>query len=78
MKEVDRSHDNDTEEFYSVNFKNYKVNGPVVTVPNDLAEAIEHSWPKYEERKVPADSGSSEPIVIPDPVEYDHAEDMEV
>lgn len=75
MKEVDRSHDNDTEEFYSVNFKNYKVNGPVVTVPNDLAEAIEHSWPKYEERKVPdeSDGGSSAPAV-----EYDHAEDMEV
>lgn len=56
MKEIDRSHDHDTEEFYSVNFKNYKVNGEVVTVPDELGEAIEHSWPKYEERPQSSDA----------------------
>lgn len=65
-KEIDRSHDHDTEEFYSVNFKNYKVNGDVVTVPDELGEAIEHSWPVYAERKVP------EEIV------YEDAENLEV
>lgn len=53
MKEIDRSHDSDTEEFYSVNFKNYTVNGPVVTVPDELGEAIQHSWPEYKKRTVP-------------------------
>lgn len=57
MKEIDRSHDPDTEEFYSVNFKNYKVTGDSVTVPDDLGEAIEHSWPSYPERPIPPKEG---------------------